>query len=83
MPIIIKENGKTQIVDDLEDAKSKMRFGDILVYENKEYSIPNYKRYNELINFFKTAKSKTEINRNKMKELQRLTLQILIWESLN
>ena len=83
MPIIIKEDGRTQIVDDLEDAKKRMRFGDILVYENKEYSIPNYRRYNELINFFKTAKSKTEINRNKMKELQRLTLQILIWETLN
>lgn len=83
MPIIIKEDGKTQIVDEVGLAKKLMRFGDILVYENKEYSIPNYKRYIELINFFKTAKSKTEINRNKMKELQRLALQILIWESLN
>ena len=82
MPIIIRDK-KTIIVDEIEEAKDKMRFGDILVYENKEYSIPNYRRYNELINFFKTAKSKTEINRNKMKELQRLTLQILIWESLN
>ena len=82
MPIIIRDK-QTIIVDDLEDAKSKMRFGDILVYENKEYTIPNYRKYKELIDFFKTAKSKTEINRNKMKELQRLTLQILIWETLN
>lgn len=81
MTIIIREK-QTIIVDDLEDAKKRMRFGDILVYENKEYSIPNYRKYNELIDFFKTAKSSTERNKQKLKELQRLTLQILIWETL-
>ena len=82
MPIIIREK-QTIIVDDLEDAKERMQFGDILVYENKEYSIPNYRRYNELIDFFKTVRSATIINKQKLKELQRLTLQILIWETLN
>ena len=81
MPIIIRDK-QTIIVDDLEDAKEKMRFGDILVYENKEYSIPNYRKYNELIDYFKTAKSTTEKNKKKLKELQRLTLEILIWETL-
>ena len=81
MPIIIR-NKQTIIVDDLKDAKERMKFGDILVYENKEYSIPNYCKYNELIDFFKTAKSSTERNKQKLKELQRLTLQILIWETL-
>ena len=81
MPIIIREK-QTIIVDDLEDAKEKMRFGDILVYENREYSMPNYRKYNELIDYFKTAKSTTEKNKKKLKELQRLTLEILIWETL-
>lgn len=81
MPIIIREK-QTIIVDDLDDAKSKMRFGDILVYENREYSMPNYRKYNKLIDYFKTTKSKTEKNKRKLKELQRLTLQILIWETL-
>jgi hypothetical protein len=81
MPIIIRDK-QTIIVDDLEDAKKRMRFGDILVYENKEYNLPNYRKYNELIDFFKTVKSSTERNKQKLKELQRLTLQILIWETL-
>lgn len=81
MPIIIREK-QTIIVDDLEDAKERMRFGDILVYENKEYSIPNYRKYNELIDFFKTVRSATVRNKQKLKELQRLTLEILIWETL-
>lgn len=81
MPIIIR-NKQTIIVDDLEEAKERMRFGDILVYENKEYSLPNYRKYNELIDYFKTAKSTTEKNKKKLKELQRLTLEILIWETL-
>lgn len=81
MPIIIREK-QTIIVDDLDDAKSKMRFGDILVYENKEYTIPNYRKYNELIDFFKTVRSATIRNKQKLKELQRLTLKILIWETL-
>jgi hypothetical protein len=81
MPIIIREK-QTIIVDDLEDAKERMRFGDILVYENKEYSIPNYRRYNELIDFFKTTKSTTGNNKRKLKELQELTVDVLIWESL-
>lgn len=81
MPIIIRDK-QTIIVDDLDEAKSKMRFGDILVYENREYSMPNYRKYNELIDFFKTTKSTTEKNKRKLKELQRLTLQILIWETL-
>lgn len=81
MPIIIRDK-QTIIVDDLEDAKERMRFGDILVYENREYSIPNYRKYNELIDYFKTAKSTTEKNKKKLKELQRLTLEILIWETL-
>ena len=81
MPIIIRDK-QTIIVDDLDDAKSKMRFGDILVYENKEYSIPNYRKYNELIDFFKTVRSATIINKRKLKQLQRLTLEILIWETL-
>jgi hypothetical protein len=81
MPIIIRDK-QTIIVDDLEDAKERMRFGDVLVYENKEYTIPNYRKYNELIDFFKTTKSTTESNKRKLKELQRLTLQILIWETL-
>ena len=81
MPIIIRDK-QTIIVDDLDEAKSKMRFGDILVYENREYSMPNYRKYNELIDYFKTAKSTTEKNKRKLKELQRLTLQILIWETL-
>lgn len=81
MPIIIRDK-QTIIVDEIEEAKSKMRFGDILVYENREYSMPNYRRYNELIDYFKTAKSSTEKNKKKLKELQRLTLQILIWETL-
>lgn len=81
MPIIIRDK-KTIIVDEIEEAKDLMRFGDILVYENKEYTIPNYKKYNELIEFFKSPKSKTEINKKRLKELQQLTLKILIWESL-
>lgn len=81
MPIIIREK-QTIIVDDLEDAKERMRFGDILVYENKEYTIPNYRKYNELIDFFKTVRSATVRNKQKLKELQRLTLQVLIWETL-
>lgn len=81
MPIIIREK-QTIIVDDLKNAKSKMRFGDILVYENKEYTIPNYRKYNELIDFFKTVRSATIRNKQKLKELQRLTLKILIWETL-
>lgn len=81
MPIIIRDK-QTIIVDDLDEAKNKMKFGDILVYENKEYSLPNYRRYNELIDFFKTTKSSTERNKIKLKELQRLTAQILIWETL-
>ena len=81
MPIIIRDK-QTIIVDDLDEAKSKMRFGDILVYENREYSMPNYRKYNELIDYFKTAKSTTEKNKKKLKELQRLTLEILIWETL-
>ena len=81
MPIIIRDK-QTIIVDDLDEAKSKMRFGDILVYENREYAIPNYRKYNELIDYFKTAKSTTEKNKAKLKELQRLTLEILIWETL-
>lgn len=81
MPIIIRDK-QTIIVDDLDEAKSKMRFGDILVYENREYVIPNYRKYNELIDYFKTTKSPTEKNKKKLKELQRLTLQILIWETL-
>lgn len=82
MPIIIRDK-QTIIVDDLEDAKERMRFGDILVYENKEYALPNYRRYRELVDFFKTTKSLSERNKVKLKELQRLTLQILIWETLN
>ena len=81
MPIIIRDK-QTIIVDDLEDAKERMRFGDILVYENREYSIPNYRKYNELIDFFKTVRSATIINKRKFKQLQRLTLEILIWETL-
>lgn len=81
MPIIIRDK-QTIIVDDLEYAKERMKFGDILVYENKEYNLPNYRRYNELIDFFKTTKSSTERNKQKLKELQILTLHILIWETL-
>jgi hypothetical protein len=81
MPIIIRDK-QTIIVDDLEDAKERMRFGDILVYENNEYALPNYRRYRELIDFFKTAKSTSERNKVKLKELQRLTAQILMWETL-
>lgn len=82
MPIVIRDK-QTIIVDDLEGAKSMMRFGDVLVYENKEYAIPNYRRYKELIDFFKTTKSTTRNNKKKLKELQDLTVDILIWETLN